>query len=99
MMTNNDDRVSDGSVGNGIENIFEKRSATNGKKGFGPSHSLGFTSSKDDCRYQCVSPDLLRFDRRTEVQVSECIKERNEKHQQEDQGDKSNQGLSPDGIL
>ena len=99
MMAKNDDRVFNGSVGNRIENIFEKGSATNGEKGLRPSHPLRFTSSKDDCRYQCVSPDLLRLDRWTEIQIPECVKERNQKHQQENQGDNAKKRLSPNGIL
>jgi hypothetical protein len=69
VMAEDDNGVLDGSAGNRVENIFEERSAAEREKGLRSAHSLGFTSCEDNRRYQCFSPDLLRLDRRTEIQI------------------------------
>jgi len=89
----------DGGSGNRIQDVLEKGSARNGKQCLRFSHPLRFTGSQNDRRYQRVSPHLLRFHRGAEIQVSQSVKERDKKHQQQNQRNESKKSLPPNGIL
>src|SRR2546422_8532906 len=61
MMAYYYDCVFDGCPGDRVQDVFQKRAPLKGQKGLRPAHPFGFTRGEDNCRYQCRSPDLLRF--------------------------------------